>query len=245
MNMNTQHNPKQYARRKMALSIARSLLSFAALAAAVITPLSRIIEGFARSVFTNDYGAFLLFAVILAVGIDILTLPFSYASGYALEHKYQMSNQSFGGWVGEKLKGLALAAVIGLPLLALMFWLLRVFQDIWWLPAGIALFLFSIVLARLAPTLIFPLFYKFVPIENEEITRRITKICEAGGMKVQGIFRFNMSKNTKKANAAFTGIGKSKRIIIGDTLWIRLRRMRLTPCLHMRWGILRRSTSGG
>jgi len=210
--------PKKYAREKLTLSIASSIVSFAALFIVVATPLSRDIESAARSIFINEYLAFLLFVVVLGAAVSILTLPFSFASGYSLEHKYQLSNQTIGGWIGEKMKGLLVAGVIGLPLLALLYRLLRTYQEMWWLPVGIAIFLFSVVLVRLAPTFIFPLFYKFVPIENDDIVRRVTKICEAGGMKVQGIFRFNMSKNTKKANAAFTGIGKSKRIIIGDTL---------------------------
>jgi len=210
--------PKQYARQKLMLSVTSSVISFALLVVAVATPASRNIESIAHSAFGNNYLAFLLFVVILGGLINIITLPLSYASGFLLEHKYGLSNQTIGGWIGEKLKGLAVAAVIGLPILALFYWLLHTYQNMWWLPVGIMLFLFQIVFSRLAPTFIFPLFYKFVPIENEEIKQRITKICEAGGMNVQGIFRFNMSKNTKKANAAFTGIGKSKRIIIGDTL---------------------------
>jgi STE24 endopeptidase len=210
--------PKKYARQKLVLSITSSVISFGLLVVAVATPVSRNIEGVARSVFENNYLAFLLFVVILGGLINIITLPLSYASGFILEHKYDLSNQTIGGWIGEKLKGLAIAVVVGLPILALFYWLLSTYQSMWWLPVGIAMFLLSIVFSRLAPTIIFPLFYKFVPIENEEIKQRITKICEAGGMNVQGIFRFNMSKNTKKANAAFTGIGKSKRIIIGDTL---------------------------
>jgi STE24 endopeptidase len=80
------------------------------------------------------------------------------------------------------------------------------------------LFVVSVVLARLAPTFIFPLFYKFKPLEDGEMKRRILALCERAGMAVEGVFVFNMSKNTKKANAAFTGIGKSKRVILGDTL---------------------------
>jgi STE24 endopeptidase len=80
------------------------------------------------------------------------------------------------------------------------------------------MFLFSVVLARIAPVLIFPLFYKFKPVEDIGLQERILRLCEKVGVKVEGIFVFDMSKNTKKANAAFTGIGKSKRIILGDTL---------------------------
>lgn len=83
---------------------------------------------------------------------------------------------------------------------------------------GSVIVLFSVILSRLTPTLIMPLFYKFVPLENEELKEQIGNLCQLSGMKLDGLFKFDMSKNTKKANAAFTGIGKSKRIILGDTL---------------------------
>ena len=88
----------------------------------------------------------------------------------------------------------------------------------WWLPVGSVLFFLSVVLARLAPVLIFPLFYTFKPLPDGELRSTILRLCQTVGMSVEGVYVFDMSKNTKKANAAFTGIGKSRRIILGDTL---------------------------
>jgi len=88
----------------------------------------------------------------------------------------------------------------------------------WWLPVGSVLFFLSVVLARLAPVLIFPLFYTFKPLPDGELRSTILRLCQSVGMSVEGVYVFDLSKNTKKANAAFTGIGKSKRIILGDTL---------------------------
>ncbi len=104
------------------------------------------------------------------------------------------------------------------PILLALYFCLRNFSSLWWIPAGTAVFFFSVLLARLAPVLIFPLFYKFRPLEEGDLKNRIVALCQKVGMKVSGVFVFNMSKNTKKANAAFTGVGKSKRIILGDTL---------------------------
>jgi STE24 endopeptidase len=92
------------------------------------------------------------------------------------------------------------------------------FENYWWFILGIFMFFFSVIIGRIAPVLIFPLFYKFKPIENEAVKNRILNICKKAGVEIKGIFVFDMSKNTKKANAAFTGLGKSKRIILGDTL---------------------------
>ncbi len=74
------------------------------------------------------------------------------------------------------------------------------------------------MLSQIFPILIFPIFYKITPIENETLKQRITKLAHNAKLKVENVYKFNMSKNTKKANAAFTGLGKTKRIILGDTL---------------------------
>jgi STE24 endopeptidase len=96
--------------------------------------------------------------------------------------------------------------------------LLNVFGNLWWLLFAIILFFLSVVLAQIVPILILPLFYKISPLQNEELKNRIQKLAQGAGIKVENVYKFNMSKNTKKANAAFTGLGKSKRILLGDTL---------------------------
>ena len=103
---------------------------------------------------------------------------------------------------------------ISIPVVLLFFYFLRTLQDLWWLPVGVALFLFSVILARLAPILIMPLFYRFRPLEDGQLKEHIVNLCRNVGMRVGGTFTFNMSKNTKKANAGFTGIGRSKRVIL-------------------------------
>jgi STE24 endopeptidase len=92
------------------------------------------------------------------------------------------------------------------------------FGDLWWLVFASAMFLISVVLSQLFPILILPIFYKIIPLNDEELKTRISNLAKGAGIKVENVFTFDMSKNTKKANAAFTGLGKTKRIILGDTL---------------------------
>ena len=129
-----------------------------------------------------------------------------------------MSNQTFGKWIFENFKGLIVSLVIGIPVLLLFYYILNRFGQIWWLPFAFLLFIISVVFARFIPVIVLPLFYKITPLEDEELKGDITRLAENAGVKVENVFRFNMSKNTKKANAAFTGLGKSKRILLGDTL---------------------------
>jgi STE24 endopeptidase len=105
-----------------------------------------------------------------------------------------------------------------LPLLLLFYYILHTYTAFWWLPFGIILFFFSVVMAQIFPVVIFPFFYKSVPVENEDLMSRISMLSEKAGVEIEKILSFDMSKSTNKANAMFTGLGKTKRILLGDTL---------------------------
>ena len=214
----TQRRAKQYSKTKIIVSLVETILLFSVTVAAMVLGLTSLAESVALSLSSNPYGAFLIFAGFLAVSEMIIGFPFSYYSGFYLEHKFKLSNTTFQKWVWEGTKGILVGIPIAMPVILVFYYCLRSFGSFWWLPVGSVLFLFSVILARLAPILIFPLFYKFKPIEDSSVKTRILDLCSRVGVKVEGIFVFDMSKNTKKANAAFTGIGKSKRIILGDTL---------------------------
>ena len=209
---------KEYNRRKIVFGLAGTGLFFALTLAFVVTGLSQQLDAVVHQYVRNDYLALLLFAATAGIGEAIFSAPLSFYSGYLLEHRYHLSNQSFFGWVWENLKGMLISIPVAVPILLLFYYCLKAFGGLWWLPVGTLLFLFTVVLARLGPVLIFPLFYKFVPLEDGKLKNEILGLCAQVGVTVDGIFTFNLSKNTKKANAAFTGIGKSKRIILGDTL---------------------------
>ena len=209
---------KKYSRTHQILSLTGSIIFFAVLIILIFTGLSKEIENIAFNYTSNNYLALLIFLGIIGVGQGLINFPLDFYSGYILEHKYDLSNQTITGYFKEKLKGFVLGLVIGIPLMFAFYYILSNSGEMWWLVLGIVMFTFSILLGRIAPTVIMPLFYKFVPVENEDIKNRLLALCKKTGVKVQGIFTFDMSKNTKKANAAFTGMGKSRRIILGDTL---------------------------
>jgi len=209
---------KKYSRTHQILSLTGSIIFFAVLIILIFTGLSKEIENIAFNYTSNNYLALLIFLGIIGVGQGLINFPLDFYSGYILEHKYDLSNQTITGYFKEKLKGFVLGLFIGIPLMFAFYYILSNSGEMWWLVLGIVMFTFSILLGRIAPTVIMPLFYKFVPVENEDIKNRLLELCKKTGVKVQGIFTFDMSKNTKKANAAFTGMGKSRRIILGDTL---------------------------
>ncbi len=213
-----QREIKRYQRTKLLIGLANSLIAFSFTVFVLGTGLTVSVEEWARALSSNDYLVLLAFAGILGVAESVLTLPLRWYAGFFLEHKYRLSNQSLGAWLWERTKGLFVGLPLGAVLLITLFYCVRTFGLLWWVPVGGILFFFSVILARLAPVFIFPLFYKFQPLNDGALKERIVALCKQVGVAVKGIFVFNLSKTTKKANAAFTGLGSSKRIILGDTL---------------------------
>jgi STE24 endopeptidase len=150
----------------------------------------------------------------------ILNLPLSYYEGFVMPHRFGQSTQSLKDWIVDQLKGMAVGGPLGLILLELLYLALRATGNLWWLWAAGGLLVFNVLLSNLAPILIMPIFNKFVPLgdEHKELADRLMKLAERANTKVKGVFKFDMSRRTKSANAALTGIGNTRRIVLGDTL---------------------------
>jgi len=159
--------------------------------------------------------------VLIFGGISaLIETPLSYYSDFVLPHRYDQSNQTLKDWLVDQLKSLAVSLPIGLIVLELLYLALRVSGPLWWLWAAGGLLVFQVLAANLAPVLIMPLFNKFVPLgeEHAELAERLLKLAEKSKTRVKGVFKFDMSRRTKAANAALTGIGNTRRIVLGDTL---------------------------
>jgi STE24 endopeptidase len=209
---------KKYNNTKLAIGIGKTVVSFILILLFVSTGLSRQFESYLFNYSGSQYLVLIMFVAVTGIVSGILFFPLNFYSQYILEHKYNLSNQTVARWFLENLKGLMLSLVIGVPILLIFYYTMNTYGSWWWLPFAIIMFVISVLLARIVPVLILPLFYKLVPYENESLKEKIQKLAKDAGIKLQNIYRFDMSKNTKKANAAFTGIGKSKRILLGDTL---------------------------
>ena len=172
------------------------------------------------SLFNNPWLLVPAFVLVFGGIFSIINLPLGYYSGFVLPHRFGQSNQSFKDWVIDQLKGLAIGLPLGLVLLELLYLALRASGDLWWLWAAGGMLLFSVLLSNLAPILIMPLFNKYVPLgeEHKELAERLLALARRANTKVRGVFKFDMSKRTKSANAALTGIGNTRRIVLGDTL---------------------------
>lgn len=209
---------KKYSNIKLGIGIAKGIITFILILLFVLLGYSHSLEELIRNYVHNDYLVLLIFIFVIGLASSIFFFPINFYSEFILEHKYELSNQTFVKWLWENFKGTLVAGAIGIPLLLAFYFFLNLFGSIWWLPFAVLMFIVSVVLAQIVPIIILPLFYKVSPIENEELKESIIRLAKEVGMNVQNVFSFNMSKNTKKANAAFTGLGKTKRIILGDTL---------------------------
>ncbi len=172
------------------------------------------------AVTPNPWLLVLFFAAVFGGIFLLVGLPLSYYESFVLPRRFGQSNQDLRGWIIDQLKGLLIGGLFGALALEVVYAVLRAFPATWWIWAAAILFVFNVVMANLAPVLLFPLFYKFVPLgeDNQELVDRLTRLGERAGTKVKGVFAFDMSRRTKSANAALTGLGSTRRIILGDTL---------------------------
>mgnify|MGYP001335337449 CR=1 FL=1 len=209
---------KKYNNTKLAIGIGKAVISFILLYLFIDFGYSLSLQKYIQSFTENSYLVFIIFVFVIGIFSSVLFMPINIYSGFYLEHKYKLSNQTFYKYFIENFKSVLVGLVIGIPILLLFFFVINQFGDLWWLVFASAMFLISVVLSQLFPILILPIFYKIIPLNDEELKTRISNLAKGAGIKVENVFTFDMSKNTKKANAAFTGLGKTKRIILGDTL---------------------------
>lgn len=156
--------------------------------------------------------------VVLMLAVTVIDAPLSYYSGYILPHRYGLSTQALGGWLLDLVKGLAISLPLELAAVLFVYWLLAVAPLSWWFWTGLAVLVFTALLANLAPILFLPLFYKLTPLPDGDVKRRALELAARARTKVRGIYSMNMSSKTTEGNAAVMGLGNTRRIVIGDTL---------------------------
>ncbi len=161
--------------------------------------------------------ALFLYVLMLMLISKAISTPLDYY-GFRLEHRYHLSNQRLRSWLWDDFKGLLIGLLMATIVVELVYYLLRQAPQYWWLIAWAVFLGLMVLLAQLAPVVLFPIFYKFEPLENEELKRRLIVLSERAGTRVRGVYRWHLSEKSNKANAALTGLGATRRIILADTL---------------------------
>jgi STE24 endopeptidase len=158
-----------------------------------------------------------LLASFVVIG-GIIDLPFSLYGTFVLEEKFGFNKMTFKLWLVDAVKGAFIGALIGLPIAALIIWLMGAAGDLWWLWAWCVWMGFNVLLMLIYPTFIAPIFNKFEPLQDETLKERVTALMNRCGFTAKGLFVMDGSKRSAHANAYFTGFGASKRVVFFDTL---------------------------
>lgn len=160
----------------------------------------------------------LLFFVIPSLVGGIVDLPFEYYHIFSVEERYGFNTRTVKIWITDLVKSLIIGLILAAVLFSILLSMVAFTGDTWWLWAWIVLFGFQLLMAVIYPSVIAPIFNKFIPIENVELAEKINKLAKEEGLKVKGIFQMDAGKRSKHTNAYFSGLGKTKRIVLYDTL---------------------------
>jgi len=209
---------RRYNRIRRWLEISDFALGFVFLAALLFTGWTGVLRDWAYwAAFQNYQFSVFVYVFLLMLAGKLLGLGLDYY-GLRLERRYNLSNQRTRAWLWDETKGFLVSLVFGGIIAELLYFTIRQSPEHWWIIAwGLFLVLF-VVIAQLAPLILFPIFYKFEPLENEDLKQRLVRLSESAGTRVRGIYKWNLSEKSKKANAALTGLGGTRRIILADTL---------------------------
>src|SRR5437763_591237 len=169
------------------------------------------------SAFQSYTLAVFLYVGLLVLISKVLGLGLDYYSFY-LEQRHQLSNQNLRAWVWDETKGLLVTGILASALVELLYFTIRQFPQHWWVVAWFGFLGVTVLLAQIAPVVLFPIFYEFEPLQDEELKLRLVRLGVRAGVRVRGVYKWHLSEKTKKANAALTGLGNTRRIILADTL---------------------------
>ncbi len=209
---------RRYNRVKRWLGASDFGLGLVLLLALLVTGWSASLRDLAyRAAFQHYTLAVFLYVLMLMTAAKLLGLGLDYY-GFRLERRFQLSNQRLRAWVWDEFKGFLVGLVFAAIVAELLYFILRQAPQYWWLIAWVAFLALFVLMAQLAPVVLFPVFYKFEPLKNEDLKARLVRLSEHAGTQVRGVYRWKLSEKSKKANAALTGLGSTRRIILADTL---------------------------
>lgn len=207
---------RDYHRRKLIISLIDMALGLVVLAALALG--ARSIDGQLAAWLPGPLVRLLAMYGILFVAHLVVSFPLDWYSDYRLEHRFQLSRQPWPRWLARYA---ARHALLGSLMAALVLGLYEIIWHCgawWWVVAAGAFFLVSIVLGQLFPVVLLPLFYKVERLDQPELTERLRRLAAGTGVSLSGVYRLGLSIETSKANAMLAGLGRTRRVLLGDTL---------------------------
>ena len=209
----------RYHRLRRRASIASAAIGALFLIVLLVSGASAALRETAERLASGSFiGTIALYVAALAVLHDVMQLPLAFYEGLTLERRYGLSTESTARWWKDHLKGWGIGTLFGLCAALAVWGLIGWSPDSWWLWAAMTFSLFVVGLAQLAPVLLLPLFYDVKPLERAALAARLAALAERAGAPVLGTFEWRLSDRTRKANAALAGLGRTRRILLSDTL---------------------------
>lgn len=209
---------KRYQRLKLFAGIANTIASLVWLGLFAFIFGPALGEWLKENLADSRWLQLWLTGAALVATLELVSLPLDFWSSYVVEHKYQLSNQTLAAWIRQRVKMYLVGGVLGWLLLSGLYAVLWAAGDWWWLWATAGWLLVTLVLGQLLPVLILPIFYKVTPLDDVSLLERLRNLATGTGLTVQGAYRLHLSEETKKANAALAGLGRTRRVLLGDTL---------------------------
>jgi STE24 endopeptidase len=158
------------------------------------------------------------YVLLLTILHEAGGLPLSFFGGYVVERRYGLSNETVAGWLADQAKSFGLSVVLGGGAAAVLYALIRLSPERWWVAAALVFSAVIVGLTNLAPVLVLPLFYTVKPLDRETLRARLLALADRAGARVLGAYEWGLGEKTRKANAALTGIAGTRRILVSDTM---------------------------
>ena len=213
-----QDKAKQYSTIKHRIALINIFLSPILLYIFLITGIPVYFKNISQLIPGSDYVNLIIFYIVIGALYYVINLPLEFYSGFILEHRFSLSNQTLKDWALRETKKNIIAFIISGPLVLALYYFLKTWPLNWWLWTAFLWFSVSIILAKFAPVIIVPLFYKYSPVKDAVLEDRLNQLVLKVGFKAGGVYELAVSRDTKKANAALLGLGRQKRIVLCDTL---------------------------
>jgi STE24 endopeptidase len=159
-----------------------------------------------------------VYVLILGALHEALALPLAFHRGFFLDRRYGLSSEPIGAWLRDHLKAIGLGLVLAIAGAEIVFVALRVSASWWWLASAAAFIIAMGLMAKIAPIVLLPLFYKFAPLDRESLGARLVSLSQRAGVPALGVYEWALGEKTRRANAALVGTGRTRRIIVSDTL---------------------------
>ena len=184
----------------------------------LLTGASSALAAAARSIAPVPAATVAIYVTMLAAVHEATAFPLVFYRTFFLERRYGLSSEPFGAWLRDHAKASVLGIVLGIAGAEVVYGLLVRSPSWWWLLSAGVFVLAMVLMAKMAPVLLLPLFYKFRPLDRESLRARLVALSTRAGVPVLGVYEWGLGDKTRRANAALVGTGSTRRIIVSDTL---------------------------